>query len=148
MVKLCIVMRGNVGCHESEGTVTTKSLANTFVAPALAEICEKRGKGSLKYALPFEEQLFPILQVFREFCLVKQSDDTLSLLFIFTIQMMQIAVIELQGDNDLQKLTLSRKVRATTMPLFSKLRASIGIYINSHFYKFVPTPATVLASIL
>jgi|Transcript_5892 hypothetical protein len=88
---------------ESEGgNHNDKELGNILVAPALAEICEKCGKGSLKYSLPFEEQLFPILQVFREFCLVKQSDDsTVSLLFIFTIQMMQIAVIELQGDNDL-----------------------------------------------
>jgi hypothetical protein len=57
---------------ESEGTVTTKSFTNTFVAPALAESCEKCGKGSLKYSRPFEEQLYPVLQVFREFCLVKQ----------------------------------------------------------------------------
>lgn len=89
---------------------STKHLRFHFVVPILIEIIGKLER-LMFMQLPGEDCLFPILRLFREFFVMKYEDRGFSVSLVFVLHMLQIAVIELHGDDDLQRLSAVARVR-------------------------------------
>lgn len=117
---------------------STWKLKQWFVWSLLAELLHKLGFApSTSAKVPYCCELFPIQQIFHDFCSPEHPHIPAPILVVFAVQMMLIAVIELEGDGDLAKLALAAKVRDFRHFHHFKVQIYSTIILNVNSYQWL-----------